>query len=240
MHCSQVIQTLEQALTRAEAETNKALMNHLQACDSCRRQALQHWAQDEQLQQLMAADDIPPLHAGFADQALAQAWETAQARRQAKPGTKLAWGMAASLLLAIAGGSWLLQQSPSQAPQIAQQTAPNAGAMAQVTLAPAAIREVQVRLVSKEALADASISLQLEGDLALSGYPGTKTLQWQAGLAAGINQLALPLALGSAGSQGGKVTVKVMVGNASKSFSFQVQPQALALTGSTQVYLASL
>jgi len=237
MHCNQVKQYLEQALTRAEAEANPALMAHLQACEACRTCAQQQWETDEQLRRLMAADDIPPMRAGFADQALARAWEKAEVQRQRKSTRPYIWGAAAaSLLLVMLGGHWLTTSEPSATPQVASQGAETPS----VVMAPAITREVQVRLVSKEALADASITLQLEGDLALNGYPGTTTLQWRAGLAAGINQLALPLSLSSATSQGGTVTVRVAVGEASKSFSFRVQAQALAMQGLTQVYLASL
>jgi hypothetical protein len=94
-------------------------------------------------------------------------------------------------------------------------------------------------LVSKEALPDAIITVQLEGDVALTGYPGTQTLRWQTAIAAGNNQMALPISLKGNNALGGVISIEVRSGDASKTLHFKVQP-GTSLAMLNPVYLASI
>lgn len=225
MHCSDVKQRLQQATTSATINADSELMVHLKTCEPCR-----DYAQELRLTRLMASTPVPAMREGFADQALARAWEAGQHQQVAKPTRTYALaGMAASLLL----GVLLVSQWSNISTPVVQPAT-----MAQVEVAPAATREVQVRLVSKEALPDATITVQLEGDVALTGYPG-QTLRWQTAIAAGNNQMALPISLKGNNAHGGVITIEVRSGDASKALQFKVQP-GTSLAGLDPVYLANI
>jgi len=225
MHCSDARQRLDQAPTSAAIHADEQLMAHLDGCEPCR-----DYAQDVQLDRLLATSPVAPMRPGFADQALARAWELGQppaGQGNLRPYT---WaGLAASLLLGtLLASQWLTSPVPEAPPT-----------MAQVEVAPATTHQVQVRLVSREALPDASITIQLDGDVALAGYPGTQTLRWQTAIAAGTSQLALPVSLQGNSAQGGVITIEVRSGDASKALQFKVQP-GTSLAALNPVYLASI
>jgi hypothetical protein len=230
MHCSDVKQRLQQATTSATINADSELMAHLKTCEPCR-----DYAQELRLTRLMASTPVPVMREGFADQALARAWELGQHQQASKPIRKYAktsyavMGMAASLLL----GVLLVSQWSNISTPVVQPAT-----MAQVEVAPAATREVQVRLVSKEALPEATITVQLEGDVALTGYPG-QTLRWQTAIAAGNNQMALPISLKGNNAHGGVITIEVRSGDASKALQFKVQP-GTSLAMLDPVYLANI
>jgi hypothetical protein len=226
MHCSNVQQRLQQATTNAAITADSELMAHLKTCEPCN-----DYAQELRLTRLLANTPVPAMREGFADQALARAWDVGQHQQAEKPIRRYAVaGMAASLLL----GVLLVSQWGTISTPVVQPAT-----MAQVEVAPAATREVQVRLVSKEALPDAIITVQLEGDVALTGYPGTQTLRWQTAIAAGNNQMALPISLKGNNALGGVISIEVRSGDASKTLHFKVQP-GTSLAMLNPVYLASI
>jgi hypothetical protein len=230
MHCSDAKQRLEQAQTSTTTNADTELMAHLQTCPPCN-----DYAQALRLNRLLASDPVPAMRAGFADQALARAWEIGQHQQPAKSHSRtLRWaGMAASLLLgSLLIGQWLINPPDVAQPEV----------IAQVQVAPSITRDVQIRLVSKEALSDATITVQWDGDVALTGYPGTQTLSWNTALAAGNNQMALPVTLKSEGTgatKGGVVTIEVRSGDASKQMRFIVEPD-LSIASAYPMYLASI
>lgn len=226
MHCSNVKQRLQQATTSAAITADSELMAHLETCEPCR-----DYAQELRLTRLLASASVPAMREGFADQALARAWELGQHQQAARPIRRYAVvGMAASLLL----GVLLVSQWSNISTPVVQPTT-----MAQVEVAPAMTRDVQVRLVSKEALPDATITIQLEGDVALTGYPGQQTLKWQTAIAAGNNQMSLPVSLKGNNAHGGVITIEVHSGDASKALQFIVQP-GTSLAALDPVYLANI
>lgn len=255
MHCSNAQQQLDQALASAvgneESALDSELQAHLQTCESCRHYYRSN-AQELRLNRLMATDPIPPMRSGFADQALARAWELGQQQPAAKPTTRpyLNWaGMAASLLLGtLLVNQWLINDPSdvSSATPLASQEAPleavNAEAIAKVEMAPATTRNIQVRLVSKEALPNATISIHVEGNVALTGYPENQPLRWHTAIAAGANHMALPISLkgGADANVGGTVVIEVRSGNASKAMRFTVEPEAAVAALDFPVYLASI
>jgi hypothetical protein len=226
MHCSNVKQRLQQATTSAAITADSELMAHLKTCESCN-----DYAQELRLTRLLANTPVPAMREGFADQALARAWEAGQHQQAARPIRRYAVaGMAASLLLGVLLVS---QWSTISTPVVQPAT------MAQVEVAPAMTRDVQVRLVSKEALPDATITIQLEGDVALTGYPGQQTLKWQTAIVAGNNQMSLPVSLKGNNAHGGVITIEVRSGDASKALQFNVRP-GTSLAALDPVYLANI
>lgn len=255
MHCSNAQQRLDQALAIAansdESTLDSDLQAHLQTCESC-REYYRNSLQELELNRVLASDQIPPMRSGFADQALARAWELGQHQPAAESVNRpyFAWaGMVASLLLGVLlVNQWLINapSDVSSTTPIASQEAPveavNPPAIAQVAMAPATTRNIQVRLVSKEALPNATISIRVEGNVALTGYPDNQPLRWDTAIAAGHNQLALPISLkaGANASAGGTVLIEVRSGDASKAMRFRVEPEAAVATADFPVYLASI
>lgn len=255
MHCSNAQQRLNQALASAasnqEPILDSALQAHLQTCESC-REHYRNSVQELELNRLLANDQIPPMRSGFADQALARAWELGQHQPAAESVNRpyFAWaGMAASLLLGVLLMSQWLINDPSDvssATPVASQEAPleavTPATIAKVEMAPATTRNIQVRLVSKEALPDATISIHVEGNVALTGYPENQPLRWHTAIAAGTNQMALPISLkaGTGASVGGTVVIEVHSGDASKAMRFKVEPEAAVAAADLPVYLASI
>jgi len=254
MHCSDAQQRISKALASAadgeEPTLGSELQAHLQTCESCRN--YYSIAQELELNRLLASDQIPPMRSSFADQALARAWELGQRQSAAKPIARrnLQWaGIAASLLLGVLLVNQWLTNDPSDvssAAPIASHEAPVEAAapteIAKVEIAPATTRNIQVRLVSKEALPNATISIRVEGNVALTGYPEDQVLRWNTAIAAGNNQLTLPISLkgGVGTSTGGTVVVEVSSGEASKAMRFTVAPEASVAAIDVPVYLASI
>jgi hypothetical protein len=91
---------------------------------------------------------------------------------------------------------------------------------------PNQVMPVNVRLFSKEALPDATITVQLKGGISLAGYQDAQRLSWQAPLSAGTNELSLPIQLGSNGNA--SVVIEVRSGDSSKQMTVAVQPSQQA------------
>lgn len=252
MHCSNARQRLDQAYASGTRTLDAEVLAHLQTCESCR-----DYNAELRLDRLLATDPVPPMRTGFADQALARAWEQGHppTAQPAQPPRFVTWaGMAASLLLGVLVINHWLVNSPVDVPsansvsanavasQGAQVGANTPAAIARVEVAPAVTRHVQVRLVSKDVLPDATITIRTEGDVALTGYPENQPLRWTTAIAAGNNQMSVPINLktGSTGSKGGTVVIRVQAGDASKEMRFDVQPEAAVATLAFPVYLASI
>ncbi len=218
MNCSEVRQWLNAA--PASAEPNEALREHLAGCTECR----DYW-ENLPLTRQLAAIPVPPPSEGFADRALARAWDTSHGKSahgqpaQQRPATRrYAWaGLAASVLVAVVMVSQWLGPRETAVPPTGETV---------VQIAPETTRPVHVRLVSKEALPNATITVRLDGDVALTGYPGMQTLSWQAPIVAGTNQMALPVAL--TGGSHGSIVIEVSSGGASKQMRLSIEPRLAA------------
>lgn len=213
MNCSEVKQRLENAASiDAETSADAALQSHLLGCESCRS-----YAEELNLSRLLADIPVPPMSSGFADRALAHAWEHAEAEppRKTTGIRHYAWAsLAASVLLV---GVFVTQwMTPGKPPHL-----PSSPTVVQAV--PKATHPVEVRLVSKEALPNATITVTLDDAVALTGYPGKRTLSWQTAIAAGSNQMSLPVAL--KGNKRGTVTIQVRSADASKEMRFTVEPK---------------
>lgn len=220
MHCSEVKQRLNATPANAEPVHDEALREHLAGCAECRDYAEQRKAEELRLTRQLAAIPVPPPSEGFADRALARAWETAHGQpAQQQPATRrYAWaGLAASVLVAVVlVTQWLGPRDTAVSPT----------GETVVQVAPETTRPVHVRLVSKEALPNATITVRLDGDVALTGYPGMQTLSWQAPIVAGTNQMSLPVAL--TGSSHGSIVIEVSSGGASKQMRLSIEPRLAA------------
>ncbi|WP_111642277.1 hypothetical protein [Marinimicrobium alkaliphilum] len=211
MNCVDAKSRLDTASDPQALAADQALVAHLRDCANCR-----DYAEELRLTRLLRALPAPPPSEGFADRALAQAWDAAQPRTE-RSSAPYAWGgLAASVLLAavlftqIGGDGPLAPEAPLPDIQVVQ-------------MAPNEVRPVNVRLVSKEALPEATITIRLDRNLALDGYPDTDTLSWQTALAAGTNELALPLHL--LGDERGEVTIEIQSGSSRRHMKLAVEPR---------------
>lgn len=214
MNCKQAQHLLHTA-GDAQIAADSGLQAHLASCDECG-----DMGRELELVRLLAASPVPASSPGFADRALALAWETAHPQPKPLRKPAYAWaGLAASVLMA---GVLLLPdrlQRPA-APPVTDRV---------VQVVPQQAHPVHIRLVSKMALPDATIKIRWDKDLALEGYSTTSSLSWHNPLAAGVNQLTLPLVM--TGGAGGEVLIEVTSGGATKQMRFRVEPQAPAVAG---------
>lgn len=206
MNCKEAQQRISNTSTAQDRKADSALQAHIAECDQCR-----DFAKELELTQVLASIPVPPSSEGFADRALAQAWDSAHKTDSAAVSYRPKVAMAASVLLA----SFLVYQTYGP-----EETTIMEPTVVQVT--PNVTHPVHVRLVSQKALPNATISIHWDDKVALNGYPGTTTLTWQTSIMAGANEMALPVIMKS--GLRGEIEIKVTSGNAQKSMRFTVEP----------------
>lgn len=213
MNCKQA-QHLLRTAGDAQIAADSGLQAHLASCAECG-----DMGRELKLIRLLAASPVPASSPGFADRALARAWETAHPQPKPLRKPAYAWaGLAASVLLA---GILVL-------PDRTQRPAAPPATETVVQVVPQQAHPVHIRLVSKTALPDATIEIQWDKNLAIEGY-STSSLSWQSSLTAGVNQLTLPVVV--MGGASGEVRIEVTSGNATKRMRFRVEAQAPAVAG---------
>lgn len=214
MHCHDAQQRLKEAID-GDRPIDPALGAHLRRCATCAT-----LAEDLRLARLLRALPVPPPTEGFADRVLERAWrETRRSVPSFRPSVPTPhsgapyWAAAAAVLLTLV----VLMANPWRdgSPAVAMEV---------VRMAPHSVREVDVRLVSAEALPDATISLRLDAGLGLAGYGDTRELSWPSPLQAGSNQLSLPLEL--RGDRGGVIHITITAGNARRELRLSVEPES--------------
>lgn len=231
MNCQQAQQALRADVDFVKTAPQGKLLEHLGECDSCRAQAEQ-----QRLQALLQTLPLAPPSEGFADRALAHAWQQSQSSHGAAKSTSRRWPLAAaaSFLVAVVGAGLLFSQLPGPAkeqPTVADATEATrleeaAGVQgtpeADAALAGAvAHSQVNVLLASGAHYPQATITLRLDDNLSLQGYPGRRVLQWQTAIAAGNNQLTLPFAI-NRNTTGGTVTLEIESDGVRKAATFTV------------------
>jgi len=208
MQCTQ-IKTLvnEVGIERLKDQANVSVQQHIESCADC-REFLEAMRYNVLLKGL---PNVAPSE-GFADWALQRAWAARESRttesRASKP-----WllATAASLILAIG----VVFTLPSQ------DTSTGIGNNVEVVeVAPQEIRQVDLLMVSGQALENAFITLQMDEHVSLAGYPDYSTVRWATSIAAGNNQLTLPVQL--RGSDSGSIVVEVESGGARKQMLLNV------------------
>ncbi len=205
--------------TAKELVSDLVLRAHLDSCDQCRE-----YAEELRLQRLLRTMPAPPLSADFATRALDRAWNLTHTEVRTNRATPVWLGVAASLLLTVTIGYQSYFQKEWQQPTLSNQQIGTAElpAMQIVQAIPNQVMPVNVRLVSKEALPDATITVQLKGGITLAGYQDAQRLSWQAPLSAGNNELSLPIQLGSNGD--GSLVIEVRSGDSTKQMIVTVKP----------------
>jgi hypothetical protein len=205
MRCEDVVGVLRSARSDHAVEMQHAAAQHAACCESC-RSALR-------AVEVLRAERkrAVPMAPGALERMLARSTRmpTAPARR-AGFWLGAAVGAAAAAGLAILVITALSDRWPSPAASVPEVL---------VTLNEA--RDVSITLDSPTALANARISVTLNGPIELSGFTGERQLEWSTDLASGVNQLTLPIVAIGAGS--GQLAVQVQHGDKRRVFVVDVR-----------------
>lgn len=213
MNCKEASEHISAATSVADLRANQALQVHLMQCEDCRE-----LARDRELDELMASVPVPVSREGFAERALETAWETAHGSSHRSGLFRPGVAVAASLMLC----SVLVYQvyGPQGTANLPDQTV--------VRAVPDVLQPVHVRLMSREALPEATITIRWDDQVALNGYSGTTSLSWTTGIAIGANELELPVIM--KGGTRGDIEIRVTSGNAYKQMRFTVESDLPAAT----------
>jgi hypothetical protein len=96
-----------------------------------------------------------------------------------------------------------------------------ARATPEISMALNETRDVNISVEAPTALPDAEIRVVLTGAIELAGFEGQKELHWRTDLAAGANQLRLPIV--ALGGVGGQLLVEVQHGARHRTFVVDVK-----------------
>lgn len=210
MQCEQARLQLRQNDGKQDQQYSDTLFDHLSTCQDCWNHGSALWQKEadrDAVQTGIRSIDV--------DSALERAWN-AQPGRKTTQAPRLFRHLAAAAMVVVAVSA-VFQQFRNSAPELPAQADP-----AVIVISPATVRQVDFLLTSATAYSDAVITLALDDNLALSGYPGLKEISWPTSLQAGDNQLTLPLELRN--GQQGTLTVNVRSGDLQKQMMFTVQP----------------
>jgi hypothetical protein len=209
MKCEEVVGLLMDARRESDRDARRAAVVHLSACEDC-RDALRA----VQAMHVEREAPVPRPSPGAFERAMAKATRRSPLVVSLRRPT-FWWGagagFAAAASLAIA---WLFV-SGSVGPPGATASVPG------VTLALNETRDLSIAVDSPVALAGAQIRVVLNGAIGLAGFGGQKELHWSTDLAAGVNQLTLPVV--ALGADGGQLTVEVLHGERRRIFIVDVR-----------------
>jgi hypothetical protein len=204
MKCSEIIERLENHVDRLlplpEAD---AIDRHVALCDNCRR-ALEA---EHAFRALLRAQPVEGPRSGFLRRALVAAARTEAARHR----RGFVVGFTSAAVLALL--AWFLV-IPARTP-----VTPEAPAVPEVRMALHEVKSVHLVFHVPREIADSTMSLELPEHVELQGYPGRRTLTWQAPLKSGANSLTLPIVAQQAASG----DLKVQISYESKLQVFQVR-----------------
>ena len=205
MNCERAIEILTSPADAKFAEEREQATRHLSACADCR----DAYGAFYTLRRVSLAP-VPPVPAGAFERALAAARATSGDRGRLRFWTGMGVGsaLAASLAIAVFTLTPLNQNSESaRTPEL--------------ELAIDVPQIVSISLSTDSALDDAEIHVVLSGAVDLDGYFGERSLSWRTNLAAGANQLSLPVV--ATGPDGGQVLVEVIHEGKRRSFLVDVK-----------------
>jgi hypothetical protein len=219
MRCEEAMTWLERAPDGRKSAQRRAALEHVAKCASCSdaRRALEVLAAERWRR-------VPAPPPGGLKRAVRAAAEAASLRtaprRRSRSGFWAGVGVGASLAAALSA-VWILvgQPQPAGAP---------IEATPEIAMALNETRNVNISLNAPMALADAEIHVVLTGDIGLAGFGAQRELRWHTDLAAGVNQLTLPVV--ALGGHGGQLLVEVQQGDKRRSFLVDVRAKDSAPT----------
>lgn len=203
MDCRRAKELLEARLD-GEQVPSRDLDAHLAECPRCQNLAAEARRMHEALQDLPVEGPRP----GFLDEALARATEQEPRRRRGYwPLSAAAAGLVAGLAVGVllGGHYWNGVGAPASSVELV------AGGGAQ---------PVKLMFDAPRSLSGVELTLSVEGDVAIDGYTGERTLSWRTDLDAGKNLLTLPVLPTGTGS--GVVVARLHHDGMERTFRIQV------------------
>lgn len=178
MNCREFRQYLDEFLAGAlSANAVDEVNEHLHGCLDCQRQL----ARLQSLRAALRSQEIPAVRPGFLDEALRQARQSSRAGVSRWP-RMVGAALAASLVLWF-GYSWVPVKGPGS----------SVDRVAAVTIQLHETRVVQLAFNADEAIAGATLRIQLPDGIEVQGFTGKREIEWRTDLARGVNMLSLPL-----------------------------------------------
>ncbi|HEX5420981.1 MAG TPA: hypothetical protein VFY39_13355 [Gammaproteobacteria bacterium] len=217
MRCEEAMAWLERAPGGRKSAQRSAALEHVAKCSSCgdARRALEVLSAERWRR-------VPAPPGGGLQRAVRAAAEAATLRsaprRRPRAGFWVGLGVGASLAAAL-GAVWILVGSPEPVGGPVEATP-------EITMALNETRNVNISVDTPMALADAEIHVVLTGEIGLAGFGAQRELRWHTDLAAGVNQLTLPVV--ALGEHGGQLLVEVQHGDKRRSFLVDVRAGAPA------------
>jgi hypothetical protein len=232
MNCTDINKGIDDLLDGELSPAKLAEVDaHLQDCAACRTFV----AQERQRLQLLQELSVPEPSAGFSDRVIQAAQQSNEHVKHRRHGFMAGFGSALVAGFALWLVVGVMPQTPDtgpSSPQLAmQQSAPEQQAVAQqqgqesgipeLTIALHEPRDVTLAFHSVKVLNGATISIELPENVAIVGYPGRRSLEWQTNLEAGKNILRLPVvATGTIGGEmkNSQLVAHVKHGNKVKTY----------------------
>jgi hypothetical protein len=208
---------------RRMAEQRLAL-EHIATCPDCRDVQLALAALSTERRRSLPAPPPGALHRAVHAAAAAAARAPRERTRKRRQrwgfwaGMSLGGVVAAGLavaILALGPSAWRIGGA-SDSGSIAE-----ARATPEISMALNETRDVNISVEAPAALPDAEIRVVLTGAIELAGFEGQKELRWRTDLAAGPNQLRLPIV--ALGGMGGQLLVEVQHGERHRTFVVDVK-----------------
>ena len=180
MNCQQIQQQLDDYLDGDLELTQEADLHlHLDACEDCRQQLQQAKALIAELKQVQ----VPAMSPGFAQKAVSHA--ASQAKRRPHRN-----GFVAGFSSALVAGFALMFVVVGILPG---DNDIESNVMPEVAISVYAPQTVNLAFDVGYAMDDATLSIDLPGNIEVVGFPGERRLSWQTSLTQGRNILPLPL-----------------------------------------------
>jgi hypothetical protein len=212
MNCKQFKSLLQEIGMKGLREMVPGQMHkHFETCAECKE-----LVENAQYRELFDTLPVAKPSEGFAEKALHHAWMTKEGRG-ASPIATTHWlvASAATVALAIGVAFTVADRVDTRATDIASN---------RVEVTPYSIQQVDLLMVSEQALSEAWITLQMDEGVSLAGYPDLSTVRWSTSIAQGNNQLTLPVQL--QGNRSGSIVVEVEFDGARKQMPFTVEAAA--------------
>ena len=176
MNCQQVTNCLDDYLDGAlETAQRVRFDEHVADCTAC--QAV--LAQARELQVALKGMSVPAMSPGFAQQAIKRAAQRQDHRR----------GFAAGFATAMVAGVAMMLVVGGYLPNVISPASP----LTEVAITVDQPQTVNLVFNAAHAMENATLSIELPEHVEVIGFPGQRSLSWQASLQEGKNILPLPI-----------------------------------------------
>jgi len=211
MNCTQAQLQLDEYLDRSlSAIQLKAVQQHVDSCQSCRKE----FERAQDIQQDLFDLPVPQPSADFPLRAFAFLQDR-QSHKQTSHRTH--WLAAAGGAVAATFALWLVF-SPGM-----YQSAPSVETV-QVRIQTNQVQNVSMVFNSPIAIDEATLRIDLPDNLQLAGAPQRRVIEWKTALKKGSNRLSLPLI--ATDTRNARLTTRITHGQKAKTFYIDVTPQS--------------